>query len=304
MNIAILSNGPGNYSTKRLKEEAMLRGHTVRIVKYRDCYAAIERSNPAVSYRGEDLRGIDAVIPRIASSMTRYGAAIVRQFEMQGVYTTSTSIAIVRSRDKLRSLQLLTRTGVGIPKTVFSRNTADIDDLLEQVGGTPVVIKLARGTHGNGVVLAETKKAAKSVLQAFYLHNEDGTNILLQEFIEEAGGEDIRAFVVGGRVVASMKRQSLDDDFRSNLHQGGEGSVVKLTDEEKKTAIKAARAMGLPICGVDMMRSTHGPLVLEVNSSPGFGIEKVTGRNVAAPIIDYIERNATSKRGKRDRIGA
>lgn len=304
MNIVILSNGPGNYSTKRLKEEALLRGHTVRVVKYRECYAQIEKSNPAVSYRGEDLRNIDAIIPRIASSMTRYGAAIVRQFEMQGVYTTSTSIAITRSRDKLRSLQLLARTGVGIPKTVFSRNTADIDDLLDQVGGTPVVIKLARGTHGNGVVLAETKKAAKSVLQAFYLHNEDGTNILLQEFIEEAGGEDIRAFVVGGRVVASMKRQSLDDDFRSNLHQGGEGSAVKLTDEEKKTAIKAAKAMGLPICGVDMMRSSHGPLVLEVNSSPGFGIEKVTGRNVAGPIIEYIERNALSKRGKRDRIGA
>lgn len=304
MNIVILSNGPANYSTKRLKEEAKKRGHKIRVVKYKDCYAAMERNNPAVSYGGEDLGDIDAIIPRIASSMTRYGAAIVRQFEMQGVYTTATSIAITRSRDKLRSLQLLAKTGVGIPKTVFSRNTADIDDLLEQVGGTPVVIKLARGTHGNGVVLAETKKAAKSTLQAFYLHNEDGTNILLQEFIEEAGGEDIRAIVVGGRVVASMKRQSLDDDFRSNIHQGGEGSPIKLTEEEKKTAIKAARAMGLPICGVDMMRSKNGPLVLEVNSSPGMAIEKVTGRNVAEKIIEYIERNAVSKRGKRDRIGA
>lgn len=303
MNIVVLSNGPGNYSTKRLKEEALARGHSVRVVKYKDCYASIEQSNPSVSYRGEDLRDVDAIIPRIASHMTRYGSAIVRQFEMQGVYTTANSIAIVRSRDKLRSLQLLSKAGVGIPKTVFSRNTADIDDLLEQIGGTPVIIKLARGTHGNGVVLAETKKAAKSVLQAFYLHNEDGTNILLQEFIEESAGEDIRAFVVGGRVVASMKRQSLDDDFRSNMHQGGEGISVKLTDEEKKVALKAAKAMGLAICGVDLMRSSRGPLVLEVNSSPGFGIEKVTGRNVASKIIDYIEINA-KRTNKKDKVGA
>lgn len=178
-----------------------------------------------------------------------------------------------------------------------------IDDLLEQIGGTPVIIKLARGTHGNGVVLAETKKAAKSVLQAFYLHNEDGTNILLQEFVEESAGEDIRVFIVGGRVVASMKRQSLDDDFRSNMHQGGEGKTVKLTEEEKKVAIKAAKAMGLPICGVDLMRSSRGPLVLEVNSSPGFGIEKVTGRNVASKIIDYIEINA-KRTNKKDKVGA
>jgi ribosomal protein S6--L-glutamate ligase len=303
MNIVILSNGPGNYSTKRLKEEAQSRGHNVRIVKYRDCYASIEQSNPQVSYMGDDLKGVDVIIPRIASNMTRYGTAIVRQFEMQGVYTTASSIAIVRSRDKLRSMQLFAKAGVGIPKTVFSRNTLDIDDLLEQVGGTPVIIKLARGTHGNGVVLAETKKAAKSVLQAFYLHNEDGTNILLQEFVEESAGEDIRAFVVGGRVVASMKRQSLDDDFRSNMHQGGEGIKVKLTDEEKRVAIKAAKAMGLAICGVDLMRSSRGPLVLEVNSSPGFAIEKVTGRNVAAKIIDYIEINAKRK-NKKDKVGA
>lgn len=303
MNIVILSNGPGNYSTKRLKEEAQSRGHNVRIVKYRDCYASIEKSNPNVSYKGEDLKDVDVIIPRIASNMTRYGTAIVRQFEMQGVYTTASSIAIVRSRDKLRSMQLFAKAGVGIPKTVFSRNTLDIDNLLEQVGGTPVIIKLARGTHGNGVVLAETKKAAKSVLQAFYLHNEDGTNILLQEFVEESAGEDIRAFIVGGRVVASMKRQSLDDDFRSNIHQGGEGVTVKLTDEEKRVAIKAAKAMGLTICGVDLMRSSRGPLVLEVNSSPGFAIEKVTGRNVAAKIIDYIEINAKRK-NKKDKVGA
>lgn len=303
MNILVLSNGPGNYTTQRLVEEAKKRGHDVRVVKYRDCYASIEKSNPIVSYDGEPLIDVDAVIPRIASSMTRYGSAMVRQFEMKGVYTSANSIAIARSRDKLRSMQLLSKSGVGIPKTVFSRNTADIDDLIEQIGGTPVIIKLARGTHGNGVVLAETKKAAKSVLQAFYLHNEDGTNILLQEFIEESAGEDIRAVVVGGRVVASMKRQSLDDDFRSNIHQGGEGSVVKLTDEEKKTAVKAAKAMGLPICGVDMMRSSQGPLVLEVNSSPGLAIEKVTGRNVAGKIIEYVEINAKRK-NKKDKVGA
>lgn len=303
MNIVILSNGPANYSTQRLQEEAKKRGHNVRVVKYRDCYATIEKSHPTVSYEGIDLTDVDVIIPRIASNMTRYGTAIVRQFEMQGVYTISTSIAIARSRDKLRSMQLFAKAGVGMPKTVFSRNTADIDDLLEQVGGTPVVIKLARGTHGNGVVLAESKKAAKSVLQAFYLHNEDGTNILLQEYIEESAGVDIRAVVVGGRVVASMKRQSLDDDFRSNLHQGGEGTTVKLTDEEKKLAIKAAKAMGLPVCGVDMMRSSRGPLVLEVNSSPGFGIEKVTGRNVAEKVIEYVERNA-KRRNRKDKVGA
>ena len=303
MKIAILSNGTGNYSTKRLKEVAKQRGHEVQVIKYRECYASIERNNPTVSYRGEDLSQFDAVIPRIASHMTRYGTAIVRQLEMQGAYTVSSSIAITRSRDKLRSMQLLAKAGVGIPKTVFSRNSADIDDLIEKLGGTPVIIKLARGTHGNGVVLAESKKAAKSVLQALYLSDEDGTNILLQEFIKESAGTDIRAFVVGGRVVASMKRQSLDDDFRSNLHKGGEGTTIKLTDEERKMAIKAAKAMGLNVAGVDMMRSERGPLILEVNASPGFGIEKVTGRDVATPIIEYIERNA--KRGhKKDKVGA
>ena len=304
MNIVILSNGPGNYSTKRLKEEAKTRGHNVRVVKHKECYASIESSNPYVTYRGEDLRNVDAIIPRIGSNITRYGTAIVRQFEMQGVYTTATSIAITRSRDKLRSLQLLSRSGVGIPKTVFSRNTADIGDLLEEIGGLPVIIKLARGTHGNGVVLAETKKAAKSVLQALYLNNEDGTNILLQEFVHESAGEDIRAFVVGGRVVASVRRQSLDDDFRSNTHQGGTPTAIKLTDEEKKTAIKAAKTMGLPICGVDMMRSSRGPLVLEVNSSASLkAVETVTGRNVASKVIDYIEINAKRK-NKKDKVGA
>ena len=303
MKIAILSNGNGNYSTKRLKEEAIKRGHEVTIVKYRDCYASIEQNNPTVSYRGEDLAKFDAIIPRIASSMTRYGTAIVRQLEMQGVYTVSGSLAINRSRDKLRSMQLIANAGVGIPKTIVSRNSADIDDLLDKLGGTPVIIKLARGTHGNGVVLAETKKAAKSVLQAFYLTNEDGTNILLQEFVKESAGTDIRVFVVGGRVIASMMRQSLDDDFTSNLHKGGQGTKVKLTEEERKMAIKAARAMSLNVAGVDMMRSERGPLILEVNASPGFGIELVTGRNVAAPIIEYIEMNA-KRRTKKDKVGA
>lgn len=303
MKIAILSNGNGNYSTKRLVEEAKKRGHEVKVIKYRDCYASIEQNNPTVSYRGEDLGTFDAIIPRIASHMTRYGTAIVRQLEMQGIYTVSSSIAITRSRDKLRSMQLLAKAGVGIPKTVVSRNTTDIDGLIEKVGSMPIIIKLASGTHGNGVVLAETKKAAKSVLQALYLHNEDGTNILLQEFVEESAGTDIRAFVVGGRVIASMKRQSLDDDFRSNLHKGGEGTAIKLTDEETKMAVKAAKAMGLNIAGVDMMRSERGPLILEVNASPGFGIEKITGRNVAAPIIEYVEMNA-KRRNKKDKVGA
>lgn len=303
MKIAILSNGNGNYSTKRLKEEAEARGHEVDIIKYRECYASIEKNIPTVSYRGQDLATYDAIIPRIANSMNRYGTAIVRQLEMQGVYTVSSSISISRSRDKLRSMQLLAKAGVGIPKTVFSRNSTDIDDLIDKLGGTPVIIKLARGTHGNGVVLAETKKAAKSVLQAFYLTNEDGTNILIQEFIKESAGTDIRAFVVGGRVVASMQRQSLDDDFRSNLHKGGEGTKIKLTEEERKMAIKAAKAMGLHIAGVDLMRSERGPLVLEVNASPGFGIEKVTGRDVASPIIEYIELNA-KRRNRKDKVGA
>ncbi|MDZ7786437.1 MAG: RimK family alpha-L-glutamate ligase [Candidatus Saccharibacteria bacterium] len=304
MRVVILSKGPGNYSTKRLKEEALNRGHEVEVVDYSKCFATIEKNNPVVNHEGKDLNKVDVIIPRIGSSYTRYGSAIVRQFEMRGVYTTTSSIALVRSRDKLRSLQLLSRAGIGIPKTVFSRGVTDsLDDLIEDLGGTPVVIKLARGTHGNGVVLAETKKSTKSVLQSFYVMDDDGTNILLQEFIKESAGEDVRAFVVGGKVVASMKRQSLDDDFRSNLHQGGEGTVVKLTDEERKTATRAAKAMGLSICGVDMMRSRRGPLILEVNASPGFGIEKVTGRNVAGKILDYVEQNAKGKR-KKDRVGA
>lgn len=303
MRIAILSKGPGNYSTKRLREEALKRGHEVEVINYALCEARIEQSKPTILYKGEELSGYDAIIPRIASSYTRYGSAIVRQFEMQGVFSATSSISIVRSRDKLRSIQLLSRAGIGVPKTIFSRGVTEIDTVMEELGGPPIIIKLARGTHGRGVVLAESRKAARSVLQGFYLMDEDGANILLQEYVEESGGQDIRAFVVAGKVVASMKRQSLDDDFRSNLHQGGTGSVVKLTDEERRTAIKAARAMGLSICGVDMMRSKRGPLVLEVNASPGFGIEEITDRNVAEKIIEYVEVNAKG-RHRKDRIGA
>lgn len=302
MKIAILSNGNANYSTKRLVEEAEQRGHDVRVIKYKNCYLSLDEKNPKVYYHGKTLPHFDAIIPRISNSMTRYGCAVVRQFEMQKVWSASSSIAIARVRDKLRSQQILTKAGIDTPKTVVSRNTADIDDLLDQIG-LPVIIKLAVGTHGNGVVLAETKKAAKSALQAFYLYNEDGTNILLQEYVKESAGVDIRAFVVGSRVVASMKRQSLDDDFRSNLHKGGEGASIKLTPEETRIAVKAAREMGLHIAGVDMMRSSRGPLVLEVNASPGFGIEKVTGRNVAEKMIDYVIHNA-ARRNSKDKVGA
>ena len=303
MRIAILSNGPGNYSTKRLVEEAKKRGHEVEVIKYKNCYVSIEQGVNQVFYNGEPLGKYDAVIPRIATYMTKYGTAIVRQLEMQGEYCLSKSLAITRARDKLRSMQLLAKYNIDIPKTVVSRDSGDIDQLLDQLGGAPVIIKLASGTHGNGVVLAETKKAAKSTLQAFYLANEQGTNILLQEFVKESAGTDIRAFVVGGKVVASMQRKSLDDDFRSNLHKGGEGTSIKLTPEEEKVAVKAAKVMGLSVAGVDIMRSTRGPLVLEVNASPGFGIERITGRNVAGKIIEYVERNAY-RTIRKDRVGA
>lgn len=302
MKIAILSNGPGNYSTKRLVEEATKHGHFAEVIAYKNCYISLDGQSPDVFYRGEKVTGYDAILPRIANYMTRYGCAIVRQFEMQGIWTAASSIAITRTRDKLRSGQLFAKAKIDQPKTLVSRNTTDIDEILEQLE-LPVVIKLAKGTHGNGVVLAETKKAAKSALQAFYLYNEDGTNILVQEYIKESAGTDIRAFVVGSKVLASMKRQSLTDDFRSNLHKGGEGVAIKLSDAEKKMAVHAAKTMGLSIAGVDMMRSARGPLVLEVNASPGFGIELVTGRNVAEKIIEYLEHNAGKTR-KRDRVGA
>lgn len=301
MKIVILSKGSANYTTRRLEETAKARGHEVRIVNYAKCYMTIEKGNPVVYYKGDKLTGIDAVIPRIAQSYTKYGSAVVRQFEMQGVYTTASSIAIVRSRDKLRAYQLMAKAGVGIPKTVFALETSDFEEVIELTGGAPVIIKVARGTHGNGVVLAETRKAAKAVMQAFFV---EGVSFLVQEFVEESAGVDIRAIVVGGRVVASIKRQNLDEDFRSNTHQGGIGKAVKLTDEEEKTAIRAAKAMGLPICGVDMMRSARGPLVLEVNSSASIKTpEKVGRRDVSSKIIEYIEVNA-KQRHKKDRVGA
>ena len=300
MNIAILSQSTKNYSTSRLVEEAKARGHNVRVINYAKCYVTLEQSTPIVNYRGEELTDIDAIVPRISARLTNYGASIVRQFEMQNVFTTTSSIALVRARDKLRSMQLLAKSGVGIPKTVFARETADYEGVLEQVGGAPVIIKIARGTHGTGVVLAETRSAALAVMQAF---NVEGVNFLVQEYIAESRGEDIRAFVVNGKVIASMMRKSKDEDFRANLHQGGVGMAVKLTEIERKTAQKAAKAMGLTVSGVDLLRSERGPLVLEVNASPGFGIEKITGRNVGASIIEYTEHLAKTGRRK-DRVGA
>lgn len=301
MNIAILSKGGANYTTKRLKEVARARGHRVRVINYVKCYVAIEKDQPVIRYKGESLDHFDVIIPRIAQSYTKYGTAVVRQFESQGSFATASSIAINRSRDKLRAYQILAKAGVAIPKTVFARETANFEDVIGLAGGTPLIIKVARGTHGNGVVLAETPKAAKAVMQAFYV---EGVNFLVQEYIKESAGTDIRVLVVGSRVVASVKRQSLDDDFRSNTHQGGVGSYIKLTDEEKKTAIKAAKAMGLPICGVDIIRSERGPLVLEVNSSASLKTpETITNRDVASKIIEYIEANA-KRRNKKDRVGA
>lgn len=301
MKIAILSKGSANYTTRRLKEVAGERGHEVKVINYAKCYVAIEKDKPVIRYKGGSLDHFDAIIPRIAQSYTKYGTAIVRQFESQGSYTTASSLAINRSRDKLRAYQVLAKAGVAIPKTVFARETANFEDVVSLAGGTPLIIKVARGTHGNGVVLAETPKAAKAVMQAFYV---EGVNFLVQEFIKESAGEDIRALVVGSRVVASIKRQSLDDDFRSNTHQGGVGMSVKLTDEETKTAVRAAKAMGLPICGVDMMRSERGPLVLEVNSSASLKTsELITKRDVATSIIEYIENNA-KRSNRKDKVGA
>jgi ribosomal protein S6--L-glutamate ligase len=300
MNIAILSNGPQIRSTKRIKEEAIVKGHKVRIISYSKCYISVERGNPVVRYKGKQIKNVDVIIPRISPSLTRYGSAIVRQFEMQNIPTANSSIAIVRSRDKLRSMQLLAKAGAGIPKTIFARVDADVDDVLDQLGGAPVIIKVARGTQGNGVVLAETRKAAKAVMQAFYV---EGVSFIVQEFISESAGEDVRALVVNGKVVASMLRRSTSGDFRSNLHQGAEGRKITLTAEERRTAQKAAKAMGLTVCGVDMVRSQRGTLVIEVNSSPGLFIEDVTGKNVAASIIEYVEQLAKAGRRK-DKVGA
>ena len=291
MKIAVLSRNKKLYSTSRLVEAAESRGHDVSVIDVLRCYMNITSLKPTIHFRGEVLEGFDAVIPRIGASVTFYGTAVLRQFEMMNVFPLNESVAITRSRDKLRSAQLLARKGIGMPVTGFAHNPDDIQDLLEQVGGSPVVIKLLEGTQGIGVVLAETKKAAESVIQAFMGLK---ANIMVQEFIKEAGGADIRSFVVGGKVVAAMKRQGPTGEFRSNLHRGGSASLVKLTPGERATAVRAAKIMGLEVCGVDLLRSNHGPVVMEVNSSPGLeGIEGASGKDVAGVIIDYMEKRVT-----------
>ncbi|HEY7468220.1 MAG TPA: 30S ribosomal protein S6--L-glutamate ligase [Acidimicrobiia bacterium] len=298
MKIAILSRNSSLYSTKRLREAAIGRGHEVAVVDYLRCYMDISARRPRVLFRGEEVRP-DAVIPRIGATYTFYGAAVVRQFEMAGVFTLNDSQSISRSRDKLRSLQLLSRAGVGLPTTSFAHSTQDIDGLLDVVGGPPVVVKVLEGTQGLGVVLAETKKAAESVISAF---RQLDANILVQEFIKEARGADIRAFVVGGKVVAAMKRQAPPGEFRSNLHRGGQAETVKLTAAERATAVRAAKTMELNVAGVDMVRSDSGPMVLEVNSSPGLeGIETASAVDIADTIIEYIEDNADHEPIRRGR---
>lgn len=300
MDIGILSRKASLYSTSRLVEAARDRGHNVRVIDYLRCYMDITSARPKVRFRGEELH-FDAIVPRIGATYTFYGTAVVRQFEMMDVYSLVTSQAISRSRDKLRSLQLLSRSGVGLPVTGFAHSTQDVEGLLELVGGAPVVVKLLEGTQGVGVVLAETKKAAESVVAAF---RQLDANFLVQEYIKEARGADLRAFVIGGRVVAAMRRQGAPGDFRSNLHRGGTAEKVKLTSMERATAVKAARTMGLNVCGVDMLQSNHGPLVLEVNSSPGLeGIEEASGLDIAGKVIEFLEQNARPGR-TRDRIRA
>ncbi|MBL1211432.1 30S ribosomal protein S6--L-glutamate ligase [Geminocystis sp. GBBB08] len=300
MKIAILSQDSSLYSTKRLKEAGEKRGHEMKVVNYLRCYMNITSHKPTVVYGGKTLENFDAIIPRIGASKTFYGLAVVRQFEVMGVFSANESQAISRSRDKLRCVQILAREGIGLPVTGFAHDTEDIDGLIETVGGAPLVIKLLEGTQGIGVVLAETYQAAKSVIQAFKGLN---ANILVQEFIKEAGGADIRCFVVGNKVVAAMKRQGPEGDFRSNLHRGGTAEKIKLTPEERSTAIRSAKAMGLRVAGVDLLRSNHGPVVMEVNSSPGLeGIEKASQIDVADKIIDFIEKNVEIGNSTRDRI--
>ena len=293
MKIGILSRNAKLYSTQRLVEAAKQRGHEVRVIDYLRCYMNIASHRPSVIYRGEAL-DFDVVIPRIGASHTFYGCAVVRQFEMIGVFPANGSQAITRSRDKLRSLQLLSREGLGLPVTGFAHSTKDIDGLLDIVGGAPVIVKLIEGTQGIGVVMAETRKAAESVIAAF---RQLDANILVQEFIKEAGGSDIRAFVVGGTVQASMMRTAAEGEFRSNLHRGGKATMIKLTAEERSTAVRAAKAMRLNVAGVDMLRSNHGPVIMEVNSSPGLeGIEAASKKDVAEKIIEFLEKRA--ERGK------
>ena len=292
MKIAILSRNPKLYSTRRLVEAAKLHRHQVRTLDVLRCYMNITSHRPSIHYKGQHHEEFDAVIPRIGASVTSYGTAVLRQFEMMGVYPLNESVAISRSRDKLRALQLLSRKGIGLPVTGFAHKPDDIEDLIQMVGGPPLVIKLLEGTQGMGVVLAETHNAAKSVIESFLGLK---VSVLVQEYIKEAGGSDLRCMVIGDKVVAAMKRQSRGGDFRSNLHRGGAASLIKITPEERSTAVRAAQTMGLNVAGVDILRSSHGPLVLEVNSSPGLeGIEVATGKDIAGAIIEFIEKNARS----------
>lgn len=300
MKIAMMARNPNLYSHRRLKEAAEARGHELNIINTLRCYMNIVSRRPEIYYNGEKLEGYHAVIPRIGASVTFYGLAVLRQFEMMGTYPLNESVAIGRSRDKLRSMQLLARDGIGLPVTTFAHDPKQTEEVLELAGGAPIVIKLLEGTQGIGVVLADTKRSAKSVVEAF---RGAGVNILLQEFIKEAGGTDIRAIVVGGKVIAAMKRTGAEGDFRSNLHRGGSAQVIKLTPEERSTAVRAAKCMGLNVCGVDMLRANHGPVVMEVNSSPGLeGVEKATGLDVAGKIIEHLEQSAptgtTKTRGR------
>jgi ribosomal protein S6--L-glutamate ligase len=300
MKIIILSRKASLYSTSALVNAGKARGHEVEVINPLRCYMNITSHSPSIHYKGERVEAVDAVIPRIGASITFFGCAVVRQFEMMGVYSLNESIAITRSRDKLRSLQLLSRKGIGLPVTGFASSTKFTDDLIDVVGGAPLVVKLLEGTQGIGVVLAETRHAAESVIQAFQGLN---ANILVQEYIQESKGSDIRCLVVGGKVVAAMRRTAGKGEFRSNIHRGGSAEPIKITPEERSTAVRAARIMGLNVCGVDLLRSNHGPVVMEVNSSPGLeGIEKATGIDIAGKIIEFVEKNAkpgkTKTRGK------
>lgn len=291
MNIAILSRNKSLYSTRRLMRSAEERGHDVSILDVKRCYMNIASHKPTIHYKGTALREFHAVIPRIGASVTFYGTSVLRQFEMMGVFPLNESVAITRARDKLRSLQLLSRRGIGMPVTGFANKPDDVEDLITMVGGAPLVVKLLEGTQGIGVVLAETKSAAKSVVEGFMGVK---ANILVQEYIKEAGGADIRCLVLGGKVIASMKRQAVAGEFRSNLHRGGSAELIRITPEERSTAVRAAKIMGLNLAGVDLLRSNHGPVVMEVNSSPGLqGIEEATGKDVAGLVIGFVERNAT-----------
>ncbi len=293
MNIIILSRNPGLYSTSRLREAAEDRGHDVRVVDHVKCDIVMERKNPQVFYNGEPLSNIDAIIPRIGASVTFYGAAVVRQFEMMGVLTTTSSQGLVRSRDKLHSLQILTGARVGMPKTIFTNYSRDVDSVVKAVGGAPCIIKLLEGTQGLGVVLAESRKAATAVIESF---NSLKARVIVQEYISDASGVDIRAIVVNGRVVGAMRRIAAEGEFRSNLHRGGVSELIQLSEQEEETAIEAANALGLAVAGVDMLPSKRGPLVIEVNSSPGLeGIEGATGTDIAAELIYYIESQLPSK---------